>query len=126
MAVDYLDTRVVMALDSRESGNPEPLGRRLPDARSRDDAGQLDETPRAYLARAWRCAAASPIGMAVAAISTRSRRLPNPGPMKLYLCDMALERARLALWRSHGFAPRVRGAQQVEFDMDVMPTPSRT
>ena len=25
--------------------------------------------------------------------------------MKLHLCDMALERARLALWRHHGFAP---------------------
>jgi hypothetical protein len=28
-----------------------------------------------------------------------------PGPMRLYLCDMALERARLALVRCEGFAP---------------------
>jgi hypothetical protein len=31
--------------------------------------------------------------------------IAEPGPMRLYLCDMALERARLALARSEAFAP---------------------
>jgi hypothetical protein len=31
--------------------------------------------------------------------------ITEPGPMQLYLCDMALERTRLAFARSEGFAP---------------------
>ena len=31
--------------------------------------------------------------------------IAEPGPMKLFLCDMALERARLALARAEAFAP---------------------
>ena len=31
--------------------------------------------------------------------------IAGPGPMRLYLCDMALERARLALARREAFAP---------------------
>jgi hypothetical protein len=31
--------------------------------------------------------------------------IAEPGPMRLFLCDMALERARLAFARSEAFAP---------------------
>ncbi len=31
--------------------------------------------------------------------------IAEPGPMRLYLCDIALERARLAFARSEAFAP---------------------
>src|SRR5262249_30798962 len=31
--------------------------------------------------------------------------IAEPGPMKLFLCDLALERARVALARREGFAP---------------------
>ena len=31
--------------------------------------------------------------------------IAEPGPMRLYLCDMALERARLAFARGEAFAP---------------------
>ena len=31
--------------------------------------------------------------------------IAGPGPMRLYLCDMALERTRLALARGEAFAP---------------------
>jgi hypothetical protein len=50
-------------------------------------------------------AAASVTGAAPRAISTKSRRSPSRGPMRLHLCDMALERARLAFARIEAFAP---------------------
>jgi hypothetical protein len=34
-----------------------------------------------------------------------AEEIAEPGPMRLYLCDIALERARLALARREGFAP---------------------
>ena len=50
-------------------------------------------------------AAPSATGTARRAISTRSQEIAEPGPMRLYLCDCALERARLALARREAFAP---------------------
>ena len=68
------------------------------------DAGHLDQNIRGYLARAaLRRSLADWPG--AARDLDEVEEIAEPGPMKLFLCDMALERARLALWRYHGFAP---------------------
>jgi tetratricopeptide (TPR) repeat protein len=67
-------------------------------------AGQVYDIPRGLLARAVfrRC---------IGELDGASRDLDEveeisePGPMKLYLCDMALERARVALAHAEAFAP---------------------
>ncbi len=67
-------------------------------------AGQLDHIPRGLLARAgfrrsfgdWDGAARD---------LDEVEEIAEPGPMRLFLCDMALERARLALARIAAFAP---------------------
>jgi tetratricopeptide (TPR) repeat protein len=67
-------------------------------------SGQNDEVPRGLLARAsFRKAIAAWDG------ATRDldevEEIAEPGPMRLYLCDMALQRARLAFARIEAFAP---------------------
>ena len=67
-------------------------------------AGQLDDLPRGLLARAafrrsvgrWDDAARD---------LDEVEEIAEPGPMRLHLCDMALERARLAFARIEAFAP---------------------
>ena len=67
-------------------------------------AGQLDHIPRGLLARAgfrrsfgdWDGAARD---------LDEVEEVAEPGPMRLFLCDMALERARLAFARMEAFAP---------------------
>jgi tetratricopeptide (TPR) repeat protein len=67
-------------------------------------AGQLGEVPLGLLARAAfrRC-----VGDwdRVARDLDEVEQIAEPGPMRLFLCDMALERARLALARVEAFAP---------------------
>jgi tetratricopeptide (TPR) repeat protein len=67
-------------------------------------AGQVDDLPRGLLARAafWRSigdwdGAARDLDEVV--------EIAQPGPMRLFLCDSALERARLAFARLEAFAP---------------------
>jgi hypothetical protein len=64
-------------------------------------AGGLDQLPRGLLARAAsrRC-----IGDWVGAARDLDE-IVEPGPMRLFLCDKALERARLAFARIAAFAP---------------------
>jgi tetratricopeptide (TPR) repeat protein len=67
-------------------------------------AAQSDDLPRGLLARAafrrsvgdWSGAARDLDGI---------EEIAEPGPMRLHLCDMALERARLAFARIDAFAP---------------------
>jgi hypothetical protein len=67
-------------------------------------AGVLDYIPRGLLARTTfrRC-----IGDWVGAARDLDEveEIAEPGPMKLFLCDLAIERARLALARIEAFAP---------------------
>jgi hypothetical protein len=67
-------------------------------------AGQSDELPRGLLARAsfhrgigdWDGAARD---------LDEVEEIAEPGPMKLHLCDLSLQRARLAFARTEAFAP---------------------
>jgi hypothetical protein len=67
-------------------------------------AGTMDHVPRGLLSRAAfrRC-----VGNAEGAARDLDdlEEIASAGPMRLFLCDMALERARLALARIEGFAP---------------------
>ena len=67
-------------------------------------AGTFDILPRGLLARA---AFHRSVGDWVGAARDLDEveEIAEPGPMKLFLCDMALERARLALARAEAFAP---------------------
>ena len=67
-------------------------------------AGTTDQTPRGLLARA---AFRRSIGDWEGATSDLDEveEIAEPGPMRLFLCDMALERARLAFARIEAFAP---------------------
>jgi hypothetical protein len=67
-------------------------------------AGTFGEVPRGLLARAaFRRSVGEWDG--AARDLDEVEEIAGPGPMKLYLCDMALERARLAFARSEAFAP---------------------
>jgi len=67
-------------------------------------AGQLDYVPRGLLARAaFRRSVGDWDG--AARDLDEVEEIAEPGPMRLYLCDMALERARLAFARIEAFAP---------------------
>jgi tetratricopeptide (TPR) repeat protein len=67
-------------------------------------AGQSDDLPRGLLCRAaFRSNIADWEG--AARDLDEVEEIAEPGPMRLYLCDMALERARLALARIEAFAP---------------------
>src|SRR5262249_16092251 len=67
-------------------------------------AGRADHLPRGLLARAdlrrsvgdWEGAALD---------LDEVEEIAEPGPMRLFLCDMALERARLAFAKIEAFAP---------------------
>ena len=61
-------------------------------------------SPRPLLARA---AFRRPVGNwgGAARDLDEVEEIAEPGPMRLYLCDLALERARLALARREAFAP---------------------
>jgi hypothetical protein len=67
-------------------------------------AEQLDDAPRGLLARAaFRRSVGDWDG--AARDLDEIEEIAEPGPMRLYLCDMALERARLAFARIEAFAP---------------------
>jgi tetratricopeptide (TPR) repeat protein len=67
-------------------------------------AGTGHRLPRGLLARAaFRCAVGDWDG--AARDLTEVWEIAEPGPMRLFLCDCALERARLALARREAFAP---------------------
>jgi tetratricopeptide (TPR) repeat protein len=67
-------------------------------------AGQNDHTPRGLLARAAFRRSIGDWG-GTARDLDEVEEIAEPGPMKLFLCDMALERARLAFARIEAFAP---------------------
>jgi hypothetical protein len=67
-------------------------------------SGQNDDLPRGLIARAaFRRAVGNSDG--AARDLDEAEEIAEPGPMRLYLCDCALERARLALARREAFAP---------------------
>ena len=67
-------------------------------------AGQNENIARGLLARAaFRRAVGDWAG--VARDLDEAQEIAEPGPMRLYLCDIALGRARLALGRREAFAP---------------------
>ena len=67
-------------------------------------SGRKDYVPRGLLARAaFRRAVGDWDG--AARDLDEVQEIAEPGPMRLYLCDCALERARLALTRLEAFAP---------------------
>ena len=67
-------------------------------------AGRSDRLPRGLLARAaFRRSVGDWDG--VARDLDEVEEIAEPGPMRLYLCDMALERVRLAFARCEAFAP---------------------
>jgi tetratricopeptide (TPR) repeat protein len=67
-------------------------------------SGQLDDVARGLLARtAFRRSVGDWDG--AARDLDEVEEIAEPGPMRLYLCDMALERARLAFARIEAFAP---------------------
>ena len=67
-------------------------------------AGQMDEVPVGLLARA---AFSRAVGgwEGAAHDCDDAHEIAEPGPMRLHLCDLALERARLVLARREAFAP---------------------
>ncbi len=82
-----------------------PLPRRLDEAvEGLRGSGQNEHVPRGLLARAaFRRAVGDWDG--AARDLDEVEEIAEPGPMRLYLCDGALERARLALARREAFAP---------------------
>jgi tetratricopeptide (TPR) repeat protein len=67
-------------------------------------SGANDHLPRGLLARAaFRCAIGDWDG--AARDLDEVEEIAEPGPMRLFLCDIALERARLALAQREAFAP---------------------
>jgi hypothetical protein len=67
-------------------------------------AGRFDDLPRGFLARAvFRRSVGDWLG--AARDLDEVEETAEPGPMRLFLCDMALERARLAFARIAAFAP---------------------
>jgi tetratricopeptide (TPR) repeat protein len=65
---------------------------------------QLDEMPRGLLARAVFRRSIGDWGSAARDLD-EVEEIAEPGPMRLYLCDIALERARVAFARMEAFAP---------------------
>jgi hypothetical protein len=66
--------------------------------------GLSHHVPRALLARAVLSRAAGDWDGAVRDLF-EVEEIAEPGPMRLYLCDLALERARLAFAKTEAFAP---------------------
>ncbi len=67
-------------------------------------SGQNEFVPRGLLARAGFRRAIGDVGAARRDLDD-VQEIAEPGPMRLYLCDCALKRARLALARREGFSP---------------------
>jgi hypothetical protein len=67
-------------------------------------AGALEFIAHGLLARAAFCRSVSDWDGAARDLD-EVEEIAEPGPMRLFLCDMALERARLAFARSEAFAP---------------------
>jgi hypothetical protein len=67
-------------------------------------AGTLDVVPRGLLARAAFCRSVGDWDGAARDLD-EVEEIAEPGPMRLFLCDMALERVRLAFARIAAFAP---------------------
>src|SRR5205085_9644349 len=67
-------------------------------------SGQHDYLPRGLLARAAFRRSVGDWGGAARDLDD-VEEIAGPGPMRLYLCDMALERARLAFAKIEAFAP---------------------
>ena len=67
-------------------------------------AGTLDHLPRGVLARAAFRRSVGDWGGAERDLD-EVEEIAEPGPMRLFLCDMALERARLAFANIEAFAP---------------------
>jgi hypothetical protein len=67
-------------------------------------SGQLDDVPLGLLARAAFRRSVGDWGGAAHDLD-EVEEIAEPGPMRLILCDMALERARLAFARIEAFAP---------------------
>ena len=67
-------------------------------------AGTSHHLPRGLLARAALHRSVGDWGGATRDLD-EVEEIAEPGPMRLFLCDMALERARLAFARIEGFAP---------------------
>jgi hypothetical protein len=67
-------------------------------------AGTLDHVPRGLLARAAFCRSVGSWDGAARDLD-EIKEIAEPGQMRLFLCGMALERARLAFARIEGFAP---------------------
>ena len=67
-------------------------------------AGQNEQVPLALLARAAFRRAVGDWASAARDLD-EAQEIAEPGPMRLYLCDCALERTRLALARREAFAP---------------------
>ncbi len=67
-------------------------------------SGQNNYVPRGLLARAA-CRRAIGNWEGAARDLDETEEIAEPGPMRLFLCDVALERARLALAEREGFAP---------------------
>ncbi len=104
---------LALALQSLRSGSSTETARdhaRTPAAKL-DEAveglrasGRIAEVPRGLLARAaFRRAGGDWEG--AARDLDEAEEIAEPGPMRLYLCDCALERARLALAQLEAFAP---------------------
>src|SRR5258705_49383 len=67
-------------------------------------AGQSDDLLRGLLARAAFCRSVGDWDGAARDLD-EVEEIAEPGSMRLFLCDMALERARLVLARIEAFAP---------------------
>jgi tetratricopeptide (TPR) repeat protein len=67
-------------------------------------AGQIDDLPLGHLARATLRRSTGDWGGAARDLD-EVEEIAEPGPMRLYLCDTALGRARLALAKIEAFAP---------------------
>jgi tetratricopeptide (TPR) repeat protein len=67
-------------------------------------SGKNDHLPGAFIARATFRRAVGEWDRAARDLE-EAEEIAEPGPMRLYLCDCALERARLALARREAFAP---------------------
>jgi tetratricopeptide (TPR) repeat protein len=67
-------------------------------------SGQNDDLPRGMLARAKLRRTIGDWGRSARDLD-EVEEIAEPGPMRLYLCDLALERARLSFARIEAFAP---------------------
>ena len=121
LALENLASR---ALAASASADARIAGGKLDEAtKGFRNSGRNDHLPRCLLARAtfrrtvgdW---------SEVARDLDDAQEIADPGPMRLYLCDIALGRARLALTRREAFAPLNGLVSQVR-RLPLRPTPPR-